>query len=151
MEELDRSLKYIESLMKNSFKDAIVWDQKGTGLIGKYLYLNSDSEEVGLFMGYVLGQEGRAIACVSFIFPHPTSGLADKQVNERLFYKLLIRSNLKLENNLYRIVKGRKLPALVRTLSLDGKGIDEIEHQRFFNQAIEVITHSQIPYTVLTK
>lgn len=151
MTDFDTSLKAIESLLKNSFKDTIVWDQKGTSLLGKYLYLKYDEDEIGLFVGYILDQESRIKASVSFIFPHPSLSMGPNEngVGKRLFYKILIRSNLKLKDNHYRIVNGRKLPAIIRTLSLKDGNIGDIKQLQFFSESIESIRQSRTMYKVL--
>jgi hypothetical protein len=150
--ELEASLSEIENLLKNAFKDAVVWEQKGTNLVGKYVYMKYEEDQIGLFMGYALDAQSDIRACVTSIFPYPSLSMLSDDVNagRRSFYKILIRSNLRLKDNPYRMVAGRKIPAIIRTLSFKKEKAD-INHTstRFFRESINALTQLKPVYKML--
>jgi hypothetical protein len=152
MADLESSLKELEAFLKNWFKDAIIWDQNGTSLVGKYLYLRFEQAKIGLFIGYLLDQESKIKACVAFIFPHPSLSLSSDEsgMTRRLFYRILIRSNLKLNGNPYRMVNGRKSPTIIRTLFFNDKNNDGINSSlQFFTESMSAIKQYQPVYRVV--
>jgi hypothetical protein len=143
---LETSLKDIESLLKNEFGDGIVWEQKSSDFVGKYIYMKYNEDEVGFFLGYVIDGQAQIKTCVSSIFPHPSVAMhSNERVNigRRKFYAILIRANLKLKKNQYRMLTGRKLPALIRTLALKAGNFDNNEAIEFFKQSVSAVKESQ--------
>jgi len=154
LSDLEACLKGIESLLKNSFKDAIIWEQKGTNLVGKYVYMKYEQDSVGLFMGYGLDTQGRIKAGVTSIFPYASFSMWSDEVDlgrrSRSLYKILIRSNLKLKQNHYRIVTGGKLPAIIRTFTFKKEDTDLSNTSiRFFSESMDAIRQSQPVYKMI--
>jgi len=138
-------LRDLESLLSNSFKDAIVWEQRDADLLGKYVYIKYYGREVGIFMGYQIGQSGSVKGGITFFFAHPTSAAEQAQDMRRLFHRLLIRLNLRLRANPYKIVTGRS-PAIIRTTYLSEKDVSSGVSQRFFRESVETLTSSEPLY-----
>ncbi len=153
LDEYRSVLNELDLLMSKSFKDPIVWEQKGTELPGRYVYIKYEQKEIGLFMGYHIGKSGHIRACVVFIFPHSTLGELysdNKTTNLRLFHKILIRSNLKLKGKPYRLING-KSPALIRTLFFDENNCYSPDKTLiFFSESINAIRGCQALYKVLS-
>ena len=149
---LDVSLKDVESILKESFKDTIIWEEKGLNLVGRYAYVSYEKYMLGLFMGFGLDSKGSMKTGVSFVFVHPTlSTEPEEELVEirRLFYRIMIQFNLRLKERPYKLVSGRKLPALMRTLSIQtDKSDSRNDAIRFFNDSINVIKHWQPMYKV---
>jgi hypothetical protein len=135
----------LDNLMKKFFKDSIVWEEGGAGLVGRYVYLKYEGDKIGFFIGYLLdNSKSRISACVSFIFPHPSLSTGFEAEEERrggrLFYKILIRANLRLKTNPFIIIDGRKTPALIRTLFFKDQSNSVGESSlRFFTESINAI------------
>lgn len=121
-----------------SFKDAIVWEQRDSGLLGKYVYLKYAGKELGVFLGYYGNQPSSIRTCVTFFFAHPKSLSEDGSEVRRLFHKLLIRLNLRLKAHRYEIVGGRS-PAIIRTMHFGEKAFSSEISNQFFRESIDVI------------
>ena len=150
---LEVFLKDVESILKESFKDTIIWEEKGVNLVGRYAYVKFDKYTLGLFMGFGLDSEGSMKTGISFVFVHPTlSSEPEEELIEirRLFYRVMIQFNLRLKERPYKLVSGRKLPALMRTLSIQTDKRDARNDAiRFFNDSINVIKHWQPMYKIV--
>ena len=133
-----------------SFKDAIVWEQRDAGLLGKYLYLKYSGKELGVFMGYYGDHAQSVKSCITFFFAHPGSMTEDLGEVRRLFHKLLIRMNLRLKARPYKSVGG-KSPAIMRTLNFGKESFDPELSQQFFRESIEVIKTCELVYRAALK
>ena len=137
MSTLEGPLRDLESLLGNSFDNAIVWEQRDPDLVGKYVYLKYESSEIGVFMGYLISGRDSIKGCISFFFAHPSSGSEMSEVR-RLFHRLLIRLNLKLKSTRYKLVAG-KSPALIRTIYFKDNSFSAEKSSNFFQESIQVI------------
>jgi hypothetical protein len=138
MVDAETLLSDLGKFLGQSFKDAIVWEQRDAGLLGKYVYLKYEGKELGVFMGYHGDDSGSVKTCITFFFAHPTSLTEEKSQLMRLFHKLLIRLNLKLKGCYYKIISGRS-PALMRTMHFGEKAFNPDISNQFFRESIEVI------------
>lgn len=133
-----------------SFKDAIVWEQRDAGLLGKYVYLKYSGKELGVFMGYYGDNAHSVRSCITFFFAHPASLTEDLGEVRRLFHKLLIRMNLRLKTHRYKIVGG-KSPAIMRTLNFGNETFDPEVSRRFFVESIDIIKTCEPVYRAAPK
>jgi hypothetical protein len=138
MVDADALLAELGNFLGSSFKDAIVWEQRDAGLLGKYVYLKYEGKEVGVFMGYHGDHSGSVKSCITFFFTQPTSMADEKSETIRLFHKLLIRLNLRLKERHYKIVSGRS-PAIMRTMHFGEESFNPELSNQFFRESIEVI------------
>lgn len=138
MPDTDALLNDLGKFLGASFKDAIVWEQRDAGLLGKYVYLRYAGKELGVFLGYYGGQSGSVRTCVTFFFAHPKNLIEEGSEIRLLFHKLLIRLNLKVKEHRYKIVGGRS-PALIRTMNFGEKAFSPDLSNQFFKESIEII------------
>lgn len=138
MVNTDTLLSELGNFLGQSFKDAVMWEQRDAGLLGKYVYLKYEGKEVGVFMGYYGDHSGSVKSCITFFFTHPTSLAEEKSETVRLFHKLLIRLNLRMKGCHYRIVNGRS-PAIMRTMHFGEQPFSHEISKQFFMESIEVI------------
>ena len=150
MADADALLNDLGNFLGTSFKDAIVWEQRDAGLLGKYVYLKYEGKEVGVFMGYHGDQSGSVRSCITFFFTHPTSVVEEKGEIVRLFHRLLIRLNLRLKECHYKIVNGRS-PAIMRTMHFGEKSFSPELSNRFFKESIEFIKTCEPVYKAASK
>ena len=138
MQASDTLLVELEGLLQQSFKDVIVWDQKDADLIGKYVYIKYEGKEVGLFLGYQMASDDSVRGAITFFFSHPSSSREASKDVARLFHKLLIRLNLRLRSNQYKLVAGRS-PALIRMKYFAERDMSSTGYQVFFKESMEAI------------
>ena len=138
MADSNALLEDLGKFLGESFKDAIVWEQRDADVLGKYVYLKYSGKELGVFMGYYGDQTGSIKSCITFFFAHPTSMAEDLGEIRRLFHKLLIRMNVRLKTHPYKSV-GAKSPAILRTLRFGQKGFDLEVSRKFFQESIDII------------
>jgi hypothetical protein len=145
MNDPEALLKGLNSLLHDSFKNAIVWEQRDADIIGNYVYIKFEGRELGMFMGYVVGQSNAVRACITFLFAHPNSGTEEAAYKARLFHKLLIKFNLRLGANRFKIVNGRS-PAIMRVKYFPqdrfGIGMSEV----FFKESINIMKECEPLY-----
>ena len=138
MADSDALLEDLGKFLGESFKDAIVWEQRDADVLGKYVYLKYSGKELGVFLGYYGDQAGSIKSCITFFFAHPTSMAEDLGEVRRLFHKLLIRMNLRLKTRPYKSVGG-KSPAIMRTLHFGQEAFNVEVSRRFFQESIDII------------
>lgn len=134
----DELLSNLSQLFGDSFKDAIVWEQRDQELLGKYVYLKYAGKDLGMFMGYYLTQSNSVRACITFFFAHPSSPIEDQADVTRMFHKLLIRLNLRLKHFPYKRVDG-KSSAVMRTMYFKKDDFTAEASNQFFKESIDVI------------
>jgi hypothetical protein len=145
----DLLLRDLEALLSDSFRDAVVWEQKDADLIGRYLYVKYDGREVGIFVGYQIGRSGSVRAAITFFFTHRASALEDPKDIARVFHKLLIRLNLRLRANPYKRVSG-KSPAIIRMKYFGEKDFSAQESGIFFKESINAMKNCEPLYKAPT-
>ena len=145
MQASDTLLVELEGLLQQSFKDVIVWDQKDADLIGKYVYIKYEGKQVGLFLGYQMSRSDSVRGAITFFFSHPSSSQEASKDVVRLFHKLLIRLNLRLRSNQYKLVTG-KSPALMRMKYFAKRDVSSAAYQEFFNESMEAIKRCEPLY-----
>gem|GEM_PF-2864301 len=145
MNDPEALLKGLNLLLRDSFKNAIVWEQRDADIIGNYVYIKFEGRELGIFMGYVLGQAGAIRACITFLFAHPSSGAEEAANKARLFHKLLIKFNLRIPANRYKIVNG-KSPAIIRVKYFPQGNFGTDMSEAFFKESINVMKECEPLY-----
>ena len=135
----------LERLLQQSFKNVIVWDQRDVDLIGKYVYIKYEGKQVGLFLGYQMAKSNSVRGAITFFFTHPSSSPEVSKDVIRLFHKLLIRLNLRLRANQYKLVAG-KSPALMRMKYFAEQDVDSAAYQEFFRESMEAISSCEPLY-----
>lgn len=148
MADRDHLLKEVCSVLTSSFRNAIVWEQKDPDLLGSYVYIKYEGKEIGVFIGYLIDAEGPVRACITFFFAHPSSKDASGDII-RLFYRLLIRFNLRLRTSRYKIVSGRS-PAMIRIKYFNDVGFSADLSKRFFKESIQTISSSEPIYKAVS-
>ncbi|HEY7734701.1 MAG TPA: hypothetical protein VIB07_07915 [Nitrososphaera sp.] len=138
MNDPEALLKGLNALLHDSFKNAIVWEQRDADIIGNYVYIKFEGRELGMFMGYVIGQSGAIRGCITFLFAHPNSGAEEKSHKARLFHRLLIKFNLRMSANRYKIVSG-KSPAIIRMKYFPNDNFGADMSEAFFKESINVM------------
>lgn len=138
MNDPEALLSGLNALLRDSFKNAIVWEQRDADIIGNYVYIKFEGRELGMFMGYVIGQSSDIRGCITFLFAHPTSGTAVTEYKVRLFHKLLIKFNLRLGANRYKYVNG-KSPAIIRMKYFAQDNFAAATSEAFFKESINVM------------
>ncbi|MCI0565255.1 MAG: hypothetical protein MN733_42865 [Nitrososphaera sp.] len=149
MSDVEALLEGLGSLLGNSFKNPIVWEQRDKNLIGKYVYIKYEGKELGVFMGYLVNGSNTIRACITFFFTHPASGVEEAGNTRRLFHKLLIRFNLRLKAVPYKLVTG-KSPAIIRTMYFDQNGFSTIKSEHFFGESIKAIKSCEPLYRAVS-
>ena len=134
----DTLLMELERLLRDSFKDAIVWEQRDADLIGRYVYVKFEGKQVGIFMGYQMGNSGSVRGAITFFFAHPLSVREEAKEVGRLFHKLLIRLNLRLRANPYKLAAG-KSPAIIRMKYFAEQNLSSESYQAFFRESVNAI------------
>lgn len=134
----DSMLIELERLLRDSFKDVIVWDQRDADLIGRYVYVKYEGKQVGVFMGYQMGNSGSVRGVITFFFSHPSSVQEETRDLGRLFHKLLIRLNLRLHSNPYKRASG-KSPAIIRMKYFAEQDVSPEAYQQFFRESVDAI------------
>jgi hypothetical protein len=139
MNTLDTSssiLYTIELLIKDNFKDAIIWDEKSSTLKGKYFYTNIKGVHVGIFLGFTI-KDGRPDRCIAFCFSDP-KGKVDKSIAESL-ERIFINLSSRLKGKGFIFIKD-DLPAVVKkSTSIDT--MDENGILEFFKESLHVILY----------
>ncbi|HEV8387372.1 MAG TPA: hypothetical protein VGQ03_07100 [Nitrososphaera sp.] len=131
-------LMELERLLRESFKDVIVWDQRDADLIGRYVYVKYEGKQVGIFMGYQIGNSGSVRGAITFFFTHPSSDREESKDLGRLFHKLLIRLNLRLHSNPYKRASG-KSPAIIRMKYFAEQDVSPEAYRQFFRESVDAI------------
>ncbi len=138
-------MKDLEVLLSDSFKNAIVWEQRDADIIGRYVYIKYEGRELGIFMGYQMGASGSVRGGITFFFTHPTSAIEEAKELGRLFHKLLIRLNLRLSANHYKIVSGKSL-AIIRMKYFAEQDFSAELSRMFFKESIAAIKNCEPLY-----
>ena len=142
----DILLKDLERLLADSFKDAIVWEQSDSDIVGRYLYIKYEGKEVGIFMGYQIDKSGSVRGAITFFFTHPSSSAREETKDlARLFHKLLIRLNLRLQADPYKRASG-KSPAIIRMKYFADQAESVEKLQMFFKESINAIKSCEPVY-----
>jgi len=126
----------IELLIKDNFKDAIIWDEKSLTLKGKYFYTNIKGVQVGIFLGFTIKDE-RPDRCIVFCFSDP-KGRVDKSIAESLEC-IFINLNNRLKGKGFVLIKD-DLPAVVKKST----GIDTMDEKgipKFFKESLHILLH----------
>ena len=144
MSEQDLLLNDLEKFLSTSFGDAIVWEQRDADLVGKYIYLKYEGAELGVFVGYY-GDNASSKTCVTFFFAHPASTGEVRKDTWRILHRILIRLNLRLKSNAYRLVAG-KSPAIIRTKNFADSTFSKASAEQFFNESVEIIRKCEPVY-----
>lgn len=134
----DTLLIELERLFRESFKDAIVWDQRDADLVGRYVYVKYEGKQVGIFMGYQMGNSGLVRGAITFFFTHPSTDREESKDLGRLFHKLLIKLNLRLHSNPYKRASG-KSPAIIRMKYFAEQDVSPNAYQQFFRESVDAI------------
>jgi hypothetical protein len=143
--EREALLKDIGTLLSRSFGDAIVWEQRDSDLVGKYVYVKYAGKELGIFLGCQLNESGSIKGGITFFFAHPASAREEAKELVRLFHRLLIRLNLKLQSNPYTFIPG-KSPAIMRLKSIRGMEKGDETCRTFFEESVHAIKHCEPIY-----
>ena len=146
----DLLLNDLQTLLSRAFKDAIVWEQRDSDLVGKYVYIKYFGREMGIFMGYHMGQSGSVKGAITFFFTHPASSPEETKEVNHLFHKLLIRLNLRMRENRYRIAGGRA-PAIIRMVYFGKKGFSAEKSMIFFSESIDAIKRDEPLYKAIAR
>jgi hypothetical protein len=138
MVDTEALLGDLGKFLAHSFKDAIIWEQRDAGLLGKYVYLKYKGKEIGVFLGYFADQSATIKSCMTFFFAHPTSNPEERSEVSVLFHKLLIRLNLRVKGSPFKLLTGRS-PALMRTMHFADGNFSPDAPNRFFAESLDVI------------
>jgi hypothetical protein len=139
MNALDTSsfiLYTIERLIKDNFKDAIIWDEKSLTLKGKYFYIGIKGVQVGIFLGFTIKDE-RPDRCIVFCFSDP-KGRVDKSIAESL-ERIFINLSIRLKGKGFIFIKD-DLPAIVKK-SANIASMDEKDILEFFKESLYMLLH----------
>jgi hypothetical protein len=139
MNALDTSsflLYTIERLIKDNFKDVIIWDEKSLTLKGKYFYISIKGVQVGIFLGFTIKDE-RLDRCIVFCFSDPKSRV-DKRIAE-LLERIFIDLSIRLKEKGFTFIKG-DLPAVVRKSAFIAS-MDEKSSVEFFKESLYMLLH----------
>lgn len=128
----------LERILQESFKNAIVWDQRDADLIGRYVYIKYEGKQVGLFLGFQMGKSDSVRGAITFFFTHPSSSREETKDVVRLFHKLLIRLNLRLRANPYKLADG-KSPAIIRMKYFAEQDVSPDAYHEFFKESMDAI------------
>ncbi len=146
----DLLLNDLQALFSRAFTDAIVWEQRDSDLVGKYVYIRYCGREIGIFMGYHMGQSGSVKGAITFLFAHPASSPEETKEVNHLFHKLLIRLNLRMRENRYRIAGGRA-PAIIRMVHFGEKGFSIEKSTIFFSESIDAIKRAEPLFKAISR
>jgi hypothetical protein len=147
MNALDTSsflLYTIERLIKDNFKDVIIWDEKSPLLKGKYFYISIKGVQVGIFLGFTIKDE-RLDRCIVFCFSDPKSRV-DKRIAE-LLERIFIDLSIRLKEKGFTFIKG-DLPAVVRKSAFMAS-MDEKNSMEFFKESLYMLLHGLNSLAVL--
>jgi hypothetical protein len=139
MNALDTSsflLYTIERLIKDNFKDVIIWDEKSPLLKGKYFYISIKGVQVGIFLGFTIKDE-RLDRCIVFCFSDP-KGRVDKSIAESL-ERIFINLSIRLKDKEFIFIKD-DLPAIVKK-SANIASMDEKDILEFFKESLYMLLH----------
>ncbi len=126
----------IELLIKDNFKDAVIWDEKSLTLKGKYFYTNIKSTQVGIFLGFTI-KDGKPDRCIVFCFSDP-KGRVDKSIAESLEC-IFINLSSRLKGKGFVLIRD-DLPAVVKkSTSIDT--MDEKGTLKFFKESLHILLH----------
>jgi hypothetical protein len=137
----DSILGELERLIRDVAEDTIIWTQNGGELMGKYFYVPYDKRQIGVFIGFFVDGSGKIRTCITFFFAHPTVDLSETETSETnlLFHRILIKANLELKRNPYKIVKGRGFPAVFRTLHVGEENHNIQDLSSFFKESMGAV------------
>ncbi len=142
----DSRFGVIEHVISDNFGSALTWEQRSGGLLGKYFYVRYEGKEIGVFMGYMLDGFSKIKGCTVFFFAHPALCLSNSEDGslEKLFHKIMIRANMRLNRYPYRLVK-HTFPAIVRSLYFDNEYQTD-STRRFFEESFVIMRRSTPVY-----
>ncbi|MEM2857181.1 MAG: hypothetical protein QW416_08785 [Candidatus Nitrosocaldaceae archaeon] len=107
-------LNKIESLIKESVDNIIVWDEKSKDIKGKYFYIRTNSMQVGILLGFIINE--RPIKCIVLCFTDPKGridrGIAKKAEN---LFNSITRYNMLYG---FKLIKD-DLPALIKVAEVN--------------------------------
>ena len=137
---LNLFLTQIEALIKSYFGEVLIWDERSTGLRGKYFYTQSRSAQVGIFLGFTINSDlSKPQKGIVFVFADPKSRILRDltRETETLLDQILVEINQKdsLKIN-FVLVKG-ELPSLVRTINIEQE--NEAKAIEFFRESLLVL------------
>ena len=135
----------LERLLRDSFENAIVWEQRDADLIGRYVYIKYEGKQVGIFMGYQIGKSDSVRGAITFFFTHPSSAQGEAKDHGRLFHKLMIRLNLRLRSNPYKLAAG-KSPAIIRMKYFAEQDLSAEAYLEFFRESLAAIRSGEPLY-----
>ena len=126
----------IEHLIKDNFKDAIIWDGKSLTLKGKYFYIRIKSVQVGIFLGFTIKDE-RPDRCIVFCFSDP-KGRIDKSIAESV-ERIFINLSIRLKDKGFVFIKD-DLPAIVKKSNVVDT-MDKRDILEFFKESLCMLLH----------
>lgn len=124
----------IELLIKDNFKDVIIWDEKSLALKGKYFYISIKSVQAGIFLGFTI-KDKRPDRCIVFCFSDPKSRI-DRRIAE-LLERIFIDLSIRLKEKGFIFIKD-DLPAIVRK-SADIASMDKNDILEFFKESLYML------------